>query len=150
MVMKGSCLDGQEDAREASKPCRCLVHCCTVVHLVSPTCSWFASWRSPSKFWALSIHLEYRFSIWHSSITCEVFLNQFPGKKKKVGKDTGRNVSIFSPFWEFLWIWLAHLDSLRASSHGLVVSSQDASLSNNNAVLLSKNPHHWFNRRGYH
>lgn len=81
MATKGSCLLGQENSRETSKPHRCLVHCCTVIHLASPTCSWLASWRSPSKIWALGIHLEYRFSIWHFSIRCEVFLNQFPEKK---------------------------------------------------------------------
>lgn len=87
MVMKGFCLHGQEeDARETSKPSRCLVRCCIVIHLMSPMRSWFASWRSPSKFWALSIHLECRFSIWHSSIRCEVFLNWFPEKKKKSWK----------------------------------------------------------------
>jgi len=96
MATKGSHLLGQEDSREISKPCRCSMHCCTVVHLVSPMCSWLATWRSPSKIWALGIHSESRFSICHSTIRCEVFLDQFP--EKKVGKDTGRNVSAFSPF----------------------------------------------------
>lgn len=78
---KASHLLDQEDSRETSKPLRRSMHCWTFFHLVSPMCAWLASWRSPSKICTLGIHLDYRFSIWHSSVRCEVFLNHFPEKK---------------------------------------------------------------------
>lgn len=42
MVTKCCCLLDQEESRETWKPCRFLVHCCTV-HLVSLMCSWLTS-----------------------------------------------------------------------------------------------------------
>lgn len=135
MERKGSHLLSQEDSKETSQPHRCSVHCCTVARLVSPVCSWLASWRSPSKIWALGICLEYRFSIWQSSIRCEVFLNWFPGK---FGKGSGRNVSAFSLFWEFLQLWLAHVHGTSAFSRGLAMLSQHASSLNNNTSPFNK------------
>lgn len=133
---KASHLLDQEDSRETSKPLRPSMHCWTFFHLVSPMCAWLANWRSPSKICTLGIHLDYRFSIWHSSVRCEVFLNHFP--EKKIAKDTGRNVSASSPFWEFLWLWLAHFPGSVAFSRGLAIWPQHASSCSNNTSPSNK------------
>lgn len=153
MVTKGSCLLDQEESRLENL----VGSWCTAVLLFT----WWVSHalglqvRDVPKYglWTYMWSTDYLSGTPQEDV--RYFLISF---QKKVEKDTSRTVSASSPVLEFLWLCLSHFCGWRAFlSHIILLSLLSMCLHPitillllRNAVLLSKNCCHWFNRRAYH